>query len=592
MCYPLKNDFDFDSKVAVIHDPKRKILEIPSLMRVLNNYYFKKTDVQENLKPLLIKRFKEGLETVQKRDDWLFTVPTAIETLSEDFSSKSDSFRFPDSIVLFESWMNLGIDALYPYMAIHFKFPGLLKGEKTRNLFQFIYSTSRGFGFPIYFAPEFYGYKPPYKKFLDYLFEWSYSVCHKANQAIFLVDKKINSKRHHPGEFESVILSEYQNNVYKGINTLLHGYFTDEPTRLGKFSSLQEVLKNITFEYSVGDHAMSVSPKRSRYKKHIPLLTYDEIVEKYDVDFFSYLKMLMEVNDLLTEKIHFYKRKRKNLIKDLSLLEKIDFRFQQSKKISIPGQELPEKYSEIEKIHRYKHLLEKIRYLLWTTPLFSHTIHSPLRIRESYKFLDPKEKSDYLELESSDSILLIFISYYEKNYDFKFEEAEVVKAIKKLQDKMAKMWLYFKERQFKYATRKLKEVTQLSISDPEYNSKIKYYLFELIPIISIYEIFNRPLSESIYPESIPQTKRLGQYLVRFLASRYNILGVNLVNLFNRLAFKNWAYFIKRNELTLSNFFRFILKLPIWKHIPKNIKDFILKQNFPEKKEPIITKKIQ
>lgn len=577
----------YENNVSVLHDPRRKILEIPSLIRVLNNYYYKKTDVQENLRPLIIKRFKDGLKTIQKKDDWLFTVPNAIETLNEDFSDRSDSFRFPDSIVLFESWMTLGMDALYPYLAIHFKFPGLLKGEKTRNVFQFIYSTSRGFGFPIYFDPEFYSYTPPYKKYLDYFFEWTYSVCHKANQAIFLVDKRLNTKRHHPGEFESVIISEYEDNEYKGINTLLHGYFTNDPESLGKFKNLSETLQNTTFGYSIGDHAMRVHPKKQRYEKNVPLLTYEEMVDMYDVDFYSYIKKLIEVNRLLSKKIYFYKKKRKKLIDALSFMEKLDFRFQQSKKISIPGQTIPEKYSKIETIHRYKHLLEKIRVLLWTTPLFSHTIHDPTKVKESYKFLNSEEKPNHLKLESSDSILLIFIQYYEKKYSFKFEEKEVIKALNKLQDKMAKMWLYFKERQFKFAIRKIKELTRLSISDPDYKTKIHSYLGELIPIISIYEIFNRPLSESVYPESIPQSKRLGQYLVRFLTSRYNILGVSLVDLFNRLAFKNWAYFIKKNKLTLSKFFNFMLKLPIWKYIPKNIKNFILTENSVAEKKPLI-----
>ncbi|MEJ2279765.1 MAG: hypothetical protein P8Y70_18780 [Candidatus Lokiarchaeota archaeon] len=98
---------------------------------------------------------------------------------------------------------------------------------------------------------------------------------------------------------------------------------------------------------------------------------------------------------------------------------------------------------------------------------------------------------------------------------------------------------------------------------------------ELIPIISIYELFNRPLSKSVYPESIPQTKRLGAYLAKFLTSRYNIIGLNLIRLFNRLAYKNWIYFIQRNNLNLKTFFRSCLNLPIWKHIPKNVKELIL-----------------
>jgi len=101
-------------------------------------------------------------------------------------------------------------------------------------------------------------------------------------------------------------------------------------------------------------------------------------------------------------------------------------------------------------------------------------------------------------------------------------------------------------------------------------------LNKLIPIFSIYEIFNRSLSESVYPESIPHTERLGAYIASFLTSRYNIFGVNLMHLFNRLAFYNWSYYIFKNKLNRKKFYNFILKLPIWKNIPESIKLKILK----------------
>jgi len=146
-----------ENTVKVAHDLQRQLLEIPSFLRVMNNYYQKKIYLQRQIKSLFIKRFKEGC--LEDNKGWLYTIPTALNTLRDDFLSKKDSFKFPDNIILFEAWMHLGINALYPRVVLHFKFPGFLKGEKVRNVFQFIYSTSRGFGFPIYFGPEFYDYK-------------------------------------------------------------------------------------------------------------------------------------------------------------------------------------------------------------------------------------------------------------------------------------------------------------------------------------------------------------------------------------------------------------------------------------------------
>ena len=153
--------------VKVVHDLKRQILEIPSLIRVMNNYYYKKKHLQKKIKPLLLKKFKESLNNLEEKENWLHSIPTTLETLSSALVSRRDSFKFPDSIILFEAWMNLGYDALYPKLALHYKFPGFLKGEKTRHLFQFTFSTSRGFGFPIYFGPEFYGYILTYGKILE-----------------------------------------------------------------------------------------------------------------------------------------------------------------------------------------------------------------------------------------------------------------------------------------------------------------------------------------------------------------------------------------------------------------------------------------
>jgi len=48
-----------------------------------------------------------------------------------------------------------------------------------------------------------------------------------------------------------------------------------------------------------------------------------------------------------------------------------------------------------------------------------------------------------------------------------------------------------------------------------------------------------------------------------------------MNLFNRLAFQNWSFFINKKKLSIKQFFNLILRLPIWKNIPENLKKNIL-----------------
>ncbi|TFG29809.1 MAG: hypothetical protein EU532_02330 [Promethearchaeota archaeon] len=572
----IKSEKDIYIKVA--HNPQRKILEILSLFRVMNNYYNKKGEIQKQIQPVVLQKFKEGLNTIRKTGDWLFSVPIALNTLSDDFLSKRDSFKFPDSIILFEAWMNLGLAALNPRVVLHFKFPGLLKGEKTRNVFQFIFSSSRGFGFPIYFGPQFYQYDLKIMKYIEPFFKWSYTVCHKANQAIVLFNKKLKSKRHHPGEFESVIISEYENNIFKGINTLLHGFFTGEPKDLGSFNSLKETLQNVVFSYTIGDHAMSVNKLNSDTPSHrileTCLIPHEFIAQRFDVDFYSYIKRLMNLNRLLTKKIILYKKNRREEIKKLSISDRIRFRIEQLN----PIKTLSPKFSYIKKLNKTLNLIERLREFLWTTPLFTHTIHSPTNRELKHKLLNPAKIEEDFDQESTDSILLNLVKRYEKKQDFKFEDPEIIEEIKNLRDLMAKMWLYFKERHFRYACRKLEELAHLPLDAHDYDEKITTYLDKLIPIISIYELFNRPLAESVYPESSPHTNRLGNYLARFFSSKYNPIGVNLMNVFNNLAFYNWSYFIKKQKLSYSNFFEFVLKLPIWHHIPPNVKTKVLSHN--------------
>jgi hypothetical protein len=568
-----------ETKVYVVHDFERQLLEIISLLRVLNNYYDKKAEIEKRIKPIFLKQFKEGLKTLQNQQDWLFSIPTALDKLHKDFAKRKDSFRFPDSILLFELWMNLGMDALFPQYVLHFKFPGLLRREKTRNVFQFIYSTSRGFGLPIYFGPEFYQYILTIGKTLEPLFKWSHTVCHRINQLVYLVaDKKVGFKRHHPGEFESVIISEYEDNVYKGIDTLLHGYYTNDPKFLGVFSSLWESLENVIFNYTIGDHAMSVKRVYATKEKdmELALMTHQEIVDKYDVNFYAYIKKLMKVRRLLIKKHMYYKKKRQQLINDLEFFEKLKFRFEQYKRFSNLTEHLGDKYPKIQKFQLYKKLIEDLIELLFNTPLYTHTVHNPREKQADISHISSFKEIYSGEPESINSILITYINVYEKENNLRFEEQEVLKELKELRDHMAKMWLYFKERHFRFALKKLNDLTELSLEDPAYKEKVKSSLSRLIPIISIYEIFHRPLSESVYPETKTQTRsQFTVAIARFLTSKYNPIGYNILRLFNRLAFRNWAYLIKKNQLSFSKFFALILRLPIWKNIPEKLTQFML-----------------
>ncbi|MFW9998928.1 MAG: hypothetical protein ACFE9Q_11470 [Candidatus Hodarchaeota archaeon] len=535
--------------VRVVHDLQRQLLEMTSFLRVVNNYYKKKANLH----------------------------------LSEDYLNQKDSFNFPDSIILFEAWMYLGIRALFPRVVLQFQFPGFLRGERIRNIFQFIFSTSRGFGFPIYFGPEFYHYRFKLAKIFDPLLKWVYTVSHRANQAIVVGNKRLKSKRHHPGEFESVIISEYDTNEYKGIDTILHGYFKNTAKPLGKFSSLGDLLQNSTFNYSIGDHAMKIEKNGAKIILNLRLINHDTIVKNYDIDFHSYVRALLNTNKLLNQKIEFYQEKRNNLISNLKKIDKFKFRLERSKhsakEFARISQKLSKKYPIIDRYDHYKTLLEKIRVMLFTTPIYMHTIHNS---KEYYNYLPllkiERNNSFKFKHESTNSILLSYIKNYEKKHKFNFEEEEVVHKLKQLQDNMGKMWLSFKEKQFNFALEKLNELSCLVIDDKNYMKKVDELLDTLLPIIAIYEIFNRPLFESVYPESIPQIKRPGNYIARFIASKYNPIGTNLMKLFNRLAFQNWSYFILKKGLNRKEFFNYLLRLPIWKHIPAYVKERILKQN--------------
>jgi hypothetical protein len=558
------------AQVKIAHDFQKQILEIPSLIRVINRYYHNKYSVQAKMKPFTLKRFKKGIKTIENGNDWLHTVPAALTVLNEDLLHKRDTFRFPDSSILFEAWMNLGFGALYPRLALHYKFPGLLKGEKIRHLFQFTFSTSRGFGLPIYFGPEFYGYLLTIGKILEPLFKWSHTICHRANQAIFLVGKKYGIKRHHPGEFESVIISEYENNVFKGTDTLLHGYFTQDPKKLGVYSNLNETLENVMFSYSIGDHAMNIEKKIQKKTIQIPLIPHDYIVKIYNVNFYKYLKNLLSIKKILNKKISCYIKQRKEYINNLKTIDRIKFRIDQSKTFSITKLKFSQHFSRIQEFSLHIKLMERLVEMLWTSPLYTHTIHyTSDEVQDSQKVIENAINSNF-ETKSIDSIFLLYITHFENNNGFTFKELEILDELEKVRDSMGKMWLYFKEKHYNFALKKLNELSTLAASDDNYNRIVNDYIDKLIPIFSIYEIFNRSLSESVYPESIPQTKRLGAYIASFLTSRFNPFGVNLMNLFNKLAFYNWSYFIINRKLDQKSFFNTIFKLPIWKYIPSDV----------------------
>lgn len=536
-------------KIKVSHDFQRQLLEITSLLRVINNFYYKKARISS---------------TISKTD-----------SSSYDFRYLKDSYEFPESNLLFENWVLMGLESLYPLMALHYVFPGFLKGEKQRNLFQFTFSTSRGFGFPIYFGPEFYNYILKYGKVLEPLFKWSHTVCHRANQAIFLVANRFKIKRHHLGEYESAIISEYKNGIFKGISTLLHGYFTSDPKTLGIYSSLDKALENLAFSYSIGDHAIKVETKIPEKKRIIPIITHSEIKEKYKVDFYSYILQLFLFQKRLIRKILDFKQEKKVLLNNVSWTGKIKLRINQSRYFSLKSLKDSEKYTKIEFYLKSIQLMEDLLNLIWITPLHSHTYHN-LTLFE-YNSLDLKYFYNLEDLlnKNHDSVFFLYIRYKEHKDGFVFEVSEILQQIESLRELMGKMWQNFKDEHINFAKFELKKLCTLHYRDKVFKDKTTESVERLIPIFSIYEIFKRSLSETIYPEVTPQRKRFGAYIARFFASRYNLLGVNLMRHFNNLAFNNWAYLIKKKHLSLLQFFEFIIKLPIWKSIPKEIKKRII-----------------
>jgi hypothetical protein len=308
-------------------------------------------------------------------------------------------------------------------------------------------------------------------------------------------------------------------------------------------------------------------------------MTHDYIIKKYNVNFYKYLKNLIAIKGLLIKKILLYKKQRKEYISNLKRMERIKFRIDQSKTFSVPSLKLSLRHSKIQEYSLHVKLMERLMEMLWTSPLYTHTIHYPTK--EEFDPQKSSENRNITNFENTliDSIFLLYITHFEKNNDFIFKELDVLNELENLRDMMGTMWLNFKEKHFNYALKKLNTLSTLSLDNYDYNKIVNEYINDLVPIFSIYEIFNRSLSESVYPESISQTKRLGAYMASFLTSRFNPFGVNLMNLFNKLAFYNWSYFILKRKLNRTRFFTTLFKLPIWKYIPQNIVKKILDSEF-------------
>jgi hypothetical protein len=324
---------------------------------------------------------------------------------------------------------------------------------------------------------------------------------------------------------------------------------------------------------------MNIEKKIPKRTINIPLITHDFIVKKYNVNFYKYLKNLILIKELLVKKLKLYKKQKKEYINNLKTFERIKFRIDQSKTFSITKLKFSQHYSKIKELSLHIKLMEQLIEMLWTSPLYTHTIHYTLnKINDPRKGKEKNLINDF-ENKSIDSIFLLYITHFEINNDFTFKESEILDGLEKIRDSMGTMWLYFKEKHYNFALKKLNELSTLMINDNNYNNIVNDYIDNLVPIFSIFEIFNRSLSESVYPESIPQTKRFGAYLASFLTSRFNPFGVSLMNLFNKLAFYNWSYFISKRKLDRKGFFNTIYRLPIWKYIPQDVTNKILEPKF-------------
>lgn len=542
--------------VHVVHDAQRKVLETISLFRVMSDYFRKKAQAQENLQPQLVK-LRRQLDYMERNGDWLFSLPSGLNELTEAFSQTNrDAFRFPNSIILFEAWMKAGMDALFPRLVVNFDFPGIRRQEKTRHVFEFIFATSRGFGLPITFAPPFYGYEPaktPWQRTLTLPFQWVHTINRKANKLIAMVDRKYNVARHHPGEFESLTISRYgatakRPSGYYGVDTVLHG-FRDKDRYLGDFASIEEVLDAVTFSYSIGDHAIRICEQPPDRTLPVKLLTQAEIQRAYDIDFQPYLKHVIHLDNLIRKRIQ------ENVAENERKLE-------QMPRLHRWRVKLRQKFSPVKKL-RPIHLsrgyteeaariqfLNELREDLWNTPLYSHAILE-----------EDQDDRFQLSREKKDSVLLMKAYNFQETWGVSYDA--IIADLQKIRDEMARIYFYFKARHLEYASRRVSELSRLSRNHPAYMERLFETIDEVVPIFTIYEILQRPLSDSAYPEMAVGRQRLWSSLALFFGNKYNPLGVSLMKLHNRLAFKRWAWFVHKHQLSLRQFYEFVAKIPIW-----------------------------
>ena len=129
----------------------------------------------------------------------------------------------------------------------------------------------------------------------------------------------------------------------------------------------------------------------------------------------------MNLNKLLNKKISTLKKKKKNVVKYLKIFDKIRYYMEQL----IPDKYLTTQFTVIKNYGQTIRLMEKLREFLWTTPLFTHTIHSPTEKELKYKLLSKDESEDDFDQQSTNSILLTLINRFERLQGFKFDDVVI-----------------------------------------------------------------------------------------------------------------------------------------------------------------------
>lgn len=194
---------------------------------------------------------------------------------------------------------------------------------------------------------------------------------------------------------------------------------------------------------------------------------------------------------------------------------------------------------------------------LWNTPLYTHAI------------LEEETDDDlglgYISHEQKDSILLVKTYKFQEEWGISY--AAIIEDLKKIRDEMARIYFYFKARYLEHAKRALADLARLPRGTKNYQEILFRAVDDLLPIFTIYEILQRPLSDSAYPEMMQSKQKLLSFVARFFGWKYNPLGVSLMYLHNTLAYRRWSWLIHQRNLSFPQFYRFIENLPIWTHIP-------------------------